>query len=301
MNYAAYPYQNMRSRIFTLLLLLIMAIMVSADACSRTKRALVVGIGEYQDSRWGKIHGDRDISIVKDMLNKCGYTDIRTLENRKATKKGMTSAFRNLVESCRKGDIVYIHFSGHGQQITDLDGDEEDGFDEAWIPYDAEYAYSESYKGEKHLVDDEIALWMTRIVEKTGESGGLLVVVDACHSGDSSRDKNCDETYVRGAGDDFIIPLRNKPARKPKIEEKWLTLTACRDYQLNSEVKTDRGGYYGMLSYALCRKHLIIRNAGNAESVAGLQKFVDTYRRSLPQNITLTGLISSQSLSNFFK
>lgn len=108
----------------------------------QTKHGLVIGLGQYQDKTWGTIHGDNDVPLVKDMLAACGYKDIVTLVNKDATKDGVISSFENLSRKCKNGDIVYIHFSGHGQQITDVNGDEDDGFDEAWIPYDAMYAYS---------------------------------------------------------------------------------------------------------------------------------------------------------------
>jgi len=267
-----------------------------------TRHGLVIGLGEYQDKSWSKIHGDSDVPIVKEMLKKCGYTDVITLINSTATKAGITDAFHNLLNKCHKGDMVYIHFSGHGQQITDVNGDEDDGWDEAWIPYDAMYAYSSSYKGEKHLIDDEIASWMTRISSKIGSSGSLLLVVDACHSGDSSRDDlEEDEVYIRGAEMDFIIPLKKTPERTVKTKENWLTLTACRDYQINCEVRTISGGHYGMLSYALCSGYSSISRKDNAQATSQLQAFVNRFRHSLPQDITLTGSTKHQSLSRFFR
>ncbi|MCM1139975.1 MAG: caspase family protein, partial [Muribaculum sp.] len=220
----------MRFRIIRNIIIATVCCLSCLTTWGATRHGLVIGLGEYQDKAWSKIHGDRDVPIVKDMLTKCGYTDIVTLVNKQATKAGITSAFSQLAERCKKGDVVYIHFSGHGQQITDVNGDEDDGWDEAWIPYDAMYAYSNSYKGEKHLIDDEIAMWMGKIKSKIGATGNLLLVVDACHSGDSSRDDiEDDEIYIRGAEKDFIIPLKKKPSKIAKTKENWLTLTACRD------------------------------------------------------------------------
>lgn len=267
-----------------------------------TRHALVIGLGEYQDKAWSKIHGDRDVPIVKNMLASCGYKDIKTLVNREATKAGIINAFESLSNKCERGDVVYIHFSGHGQQITDVNGDEDDGWDEAWIPYDAMYAYSQSYKGGNHLIDDEIASWMTKIRNKIGSSGRLLLVVDACHSGDSSRDDfREEEAYIRGAEKDFVIPMKRKPKKTDKIKENWLTLTACRDYQVNCEVRTSSGGFYGMLSYALCSGYDKISRKNNAQATSQIQAFVNRFRHSLPQDITLTGSTKHQSLSSFFK
>ncbi len=283
---------------FTIILLTISCSIV----CGSSRHGLIIGLGEYKDNTWSKIHGDRDVEIIRNMLSDCGYTDIKTLINREATKDGILAAFRGLSDRCRIGDVVYIHFSGHGQRITDVNGDEDDGWDEAWVPYDAMFAYSRNYKGEKHLIDDEIALWMTRIINKIGPSGRLLVVVDACHSGDSSREDNGDEEiYVRGADKDFIIPMETAPARTVRADENWLTLTACRNYQTNCEVRTTTGGFYGMLSCALYKEYGNLSNMDNEMVMSQLQMFVNRFRHDLPQDITLTGSIQSYTLTEFFK
>ena len=45
-------------------------------------------------------------------------------------------------------DSLFFHYSGHGGQTKDLDGDEGDGYDETIYPVDFRYA--------GHIVDDEI-------------------------------------------------------------------------------------------------------------------------------------------------
>ena len=41
-----------------------------------TKRALIIGIGDYpQGSGWNTIHGDNDISIIKTLLIKQGFVE----------------------------------------------------------------------------------------------------------------------------------------------------------------------------------------------------------------------------------
>lgn len=134
---------------------------------AQNKRALVIGLGEYEDTSWSAVHGDKDVPIIVEMLKYYKYNDVKTLVNKQATKKQIVSEFQKLAKRCLAGDIVYIHFSGHGQRMTDIDGDEEDGLDEAWIPYDGYLQYSNKDRGEKHLVDDEIGLLLTKVYKKT--------------------------------------------------------------------------------------------------------------------------------------
>ena len=114
---------------------------MSLSAFAVKKHALVIGLGTYKDISWNKINGDRDVPIVCAMLREFGYKHITTLVNEEATKAGIVTAFQHLLNCCEKGDQVYIHFSGHGQRMTDWNGDETDGWDEAWIPYDACLTY----------------------------------------------------------------------------------------------------------------------------------------------------------------
>ena len=58
---------------------------------------------------------------------------------------------------------MYVHYSGHGQQMTDVHNDEKDGLDECWIPYDACRKASATYHGEKHLTDDELNVYLNAI------------------------------------------------------------------------------------------------------------------------------------------
>ena len=57
------------------------------------------------------------------------------------------------MSQCKVGDIVYLHFSTHGQPFEDLSGDEDDGWDESIVPVDAPIEYSKGkYEGENHLI-----------------------------------------------------------------------------------------------------------------------------------------------------
>ena len=191
------------------LLALFMTCVLPLEA--KTRRAVVIGLGEQLDKSWGKINGDKDVPLVVSMLKANGFGDIATLTNKKATKAGIINAFNSLINRSQKGDIIYIQFSGHGQMMTRRNG------------------------GEEHLSDDEIAKYLTRLRSKIGSEGVIAVVVDACHSGDSTRDLcEKDSVVVRGVDVDFVIPgKRSKSlARSP---ETWLTLSACQDFQLNQE------------------------------------------------------------------
>lgn len=224
------------------------------EVANATKYALVIGIGDYPvESGWAKINGDKDVPVVKDMLLVNGFLqqNIVELVNDKATAAAIQKELSVLVSKVKSGDVVYVHFSGHGQRVTDIHGDEEDGFDEAWIPFDAQFSFSKGkYEGENHILDDQLNGYLSQLRSKVGSSGKITVIADACHSGGGSRAEE-DSTYVvRGTSDDFVIPGETKAyIGEAGVEINWIFISACKSYQCNYEYKGS-----GSLTYALCRQ-----------------------------------------------
>ena len=107
-----------------------------------------------------------------------------------------------------------------------------------------------------------------------------MITLDACHSGDSARGEDLDET-VRGVYDEFVIPIMRK-TRTNKPAEQWLTLSACKDYQLNQEMKSP---HVGKLTYAL---YMLSKNG--ALTIEAIDRFMKRYRSRLPQAPVLTGV-----------
>mgnify|MGYP004550743609 FL=1 len=281
---------------FALMLILLMSCLSSLAG---TRRALVIGIGTYEDPQWMVINGDRDVKIVVEMLKLNGFHDIVTLEQEEATKSAIVTEFNALAGRCAEGDTVYIHFSGHGQRMTDIDGDEEDGWDESWIPYDAYRKYCDKDHGERHLCDDEIGVLLTNIRKRVGECGVVAVAVDACHAGDSTRKTAKSGGTVRGVYDNFIIPGKHRANKRKQIPERWLTLSSCLDYQLNQEHPDG----HGKLTRALYALWPEMKGMDNETLVLTLDAY---YQRSdvkgrYPQTPVMTGETDKRCFSEIFK
>ena len=235
-------------------LFILFALFFLFEVTNATKYALVIGIGDYPvESGWAKINGDKDVPVVKDMLLVNGFSqqNIVELVNDKATATAIQKELSALVSKVKSGDVVYIHFSGHGQRVTDIHGDEEDGFDEAWIPFDAQFSFSKGkYEGENHILDDQLNGYLSQLRSNVGSSGKITVIADACHSGGGSRAEE-DSTYVvRGTSDDFVIPGATKAyIGEAGVAINWIFISACKSYQCNYEYKGS-----GSLTYALCRQ-----------------------------------------------
>ncbi len=276
-------------------LLLILTILFCAlplVAQEHGRHALVFGLGEQKDPAWAKINGDKDVGYVVELLDAMGYTDIVTLKNEQATKQAMVDAFAALAARCNRGDAVYVHYSGHGQLMTDLNGDESfkwsgghSRWDESWIPYDAYMVYGDNDRGERHFSDDEVARCLTAVRERIGDEGALIVVVDACHSGDATC--GVDEAPVRGVGLKFGMPIDNAiPIEKP-MPERWMTISACKPFQLNMEMTSPQ---VGKLTYALYTMGKGVFDLENDEIEALLRRFMDEHRGPLPQSPVVSGM-----------
>lgn len=278
--------------IFAGLALIFMPQPVSAQ----TKRALVIGLGQQADAAWGKINGDKDVPYVKEMLTNADFDTITTLVNSRATKAAIVDAFKSLIAAGKPGDIVYVHYSGHGQQMKDMGNDEPDALDECWIPYDAYRKPCANDRGEKHLVDDEVNAYLNQLRNRVGDGGKILVVVDACHSGGATRGEH--DAPVRGVEDIFEAVksyLFSTPEKKqtqaanPKarpLAERWITVSACESNQVNFEMKKPA---VGKLTYALYKKARENAGACNDAFFRALSIFINSNTAGRPQRPVISG------------
>ena len=274
-------------------ILLCLFTILYVNVWGQSKHALIIGIGNYPEgSGWNKIHGNNDIQIIDKALKRQGFTDgnIIQLVDSKATKNNILGAFDRITSICSNGDIVYIHFSGHGQQVTDLNGDEDDGFDESWIPYDAQKKYQAGvYEGQNHLIDDELNSLLSKIRERVGVQGKIIVIADACHSGSGSRSLQDDDVFVRGTSDSFIIPQTGSPVVVKKTQSTdWLFVGACKSYQSNYEYRTKDGVYYGVLSYIIATDSKQFNSSKYTDIIKDWDENVSLYSR-YPQNLDNEG------------
>jgi len=153
------------------------------------KRALLIGINRYQ------IPGSDLRGCVNDVKNLesalvefCGFrtADIETLTDLKATKKAMEAGIKRLVTGGRKGDVLLLHYSGHGSNVPDDNGDEADRRDEILCPTDLDW--------KDPLRDD----WLRTTFDSLRSGVSLTVVMDCCHSGSNTRAINPPDAPIIG-------------------------------------------------------------------------------------------------------
>jgi hypothetical protein len=148
-------------------------------------RALVIGIGTYENLPEDMfLHGPKnDVKAILSLLTgtlQFKPAEIRVLTDDKATRQAILSSMDEwLIAGTAPGDRVYLYFSGHGLQVKDISGDEEDGMDEAISTYDLK-AGDEDWTNV--ILDDELEA----VLEKL-KGRAVTLVIDACHSGTISR------------------------------------------------------------------------------------------------------------------
>ena len=288
------PTSNPKNMLSRLTVLIVLMCITANTLIAQNKIALLIGISNYPqykdaDASWPKIHGTNDVQLISPLLAKQGFKII-TLTDNLATHKGIESGFKKLENSVRPGDIVYIHLSGHGQAVEDENGDEADGWDEAFIPYDAQHRYKKNvYQGENHLLDDELNSHLNSIRKKVGEKGVVYVVIDACHAGSSYRgEEDEDSVYVRGTDIGFS---KNRKPYTPPIDKRGnirvssgkgmshiYMLEACRSYQVNTEIK-ENGQYCGPLSYYISQQLLTTRLSFDTKWIEEVRKNMENDSR----------------------
>ncbi|KAJ7066752.1 caspase domain-containing protein [Mycena amicta] len=148
--------------------------------CNGKKKALCIGInyvGQDAELR-GCINDARNIQHF--LCAKFGYrqedivmlTDDAQNPRQVPTRDNILAAMQWLVQGASPNDSLFFHYSGHGGQTKDKDGDEADGEDEVIYPVD--------FKQRGHIVDD----LMHEIMVRSLPAGcRLTAIFDSCHSG----------------------------------------------------------------------------------------------------------------------
>ena len=226
--------------------------------------AVLIGINYYPKYEYHPLRGCvQDVIHVKAFLERY-KAQISTFTTDSPSKKNhehrptflnITSKLVEITKKAKAGDLVYIHYSGHGARKTP------DSNDMALVMLDKK-------KGNRYFHGFQLARYLKCMIEK-----GLQVtlVLDSCHSGDVARDADPDQPLIRSVDwdqsidDNFPISESDKltiaNANKSNSrgtewqynwldtmdESKYLLIAACGPHEKAYE--HEQGGQYrGLLS-----------------------------------------------------
>jgi uncharacterized caspase-like protein len=237
-------------------------------------KALLVGINRYKLSGSDLQGCVNDVTNVRDVLLRYfGFSvkQIRVLADGRATRKAILARLDWLVKDAKAGDRLLFHFSGHGSQIRDRDGDElKDGLDEILCPHDMDWEGS-------YIVDDDLK----KIFSALPAGVHLEVLLDACHSGTGTREAAALSMLpaAHGFKSRFLAPPIDILCRQMGEEDLPLTrllkatnptnhvlFSGCRNNQTSADAYIG-GTYNGAFTYYFCRH---IRDVGGTLSRAEL-------------------------------
>ena len=160
----------------------------SPGGASPKKLALLIGINTYKYAdRVSPLAGSlNDVEDMRKLLiTKFQFSpeDILVLKDSQATHAGIIEAIKgHLIAKAQQGDIILLHYSGHGSQMKDVTGKMISGVDETIVPYD-------SRDPEGKVFDISGAELHPLLVQLASKTTNLTFILDSCHSG----------TLVRGA------------------------------------------------------------------------------------------------------
>lgn len=233
------------------------------QAIQAEKRGLIIAVGDYPEtSGWQDIASTNDVPHLTGALQRLGFTppNIQVLINQQATKRGIQNAFQQLHQRATVGDMLFLHFSAHGQQVLDDNGDELDRLDEAIVPYDSGLKFrSGANEGQFLIRDDELNFWMHKLRTKIGPNGQVIFVLDACHSGTGTRGLGAYRgTDIMMAPASFHLNpnMQNKEQLFESIPKEahlapMASFFGSSPNQLNYETVDNQGKVVGSLSFAI--------------------------------------------------
>ena len=110
---------------------------------------IAIGLNEVDSEHYSGWHGrlsccENDAKCFVDILPKGFSSDL--ILTQEATRENVSTKIKNAAESLNDDDILVLYYSGHGGQVQDIDGDEEDCQDETWCLFDGQLLDDELYK-----------------------------------------------------------------------------------------------------------------------------------------------------------
>ena len=152
------------------------------------KRALLVGISDYlamrEDSGWAALPGAvNDVEMQRELLvHRFGFkpADVKCITNRNAKRADMLRELEDLSQWSRSGDVVVIHYSGHGSTVDDPDRVFPDHLNGTLVPWDSDLPPG---GGEVN----DITSGTLFLLIKALQTENVTVVLDSCYAGGGTR------------------------------------------------------------------------------------------------------------------
>jgi hypothetical protein len=259
-------------------------------------KALLIGINKYPDPR-NELRGCvNDILDMEHFITESNKVyrreNIKKLTDKDATKKGIVTQIKWLVEGVQPGDQILLHYSGHGAQVPTINGNvEKDGLDEVICPYD--------FNGSNDTIlrDKEFAQLFAGIPKGVH----FIWISDSCHAEDLSRDPllpwEGQYRYFIGANKENYevngtLPPITSPITTPL---NGALLSACKSFELSADAFINNR-YNGAFTHYLIKNLMEYGNDKPMDLIIQLVN-ADLRHNGYDQNPQTEGLLENK---NFF-
>jgi 5,10-methenyltetrahydromethanopterin hydrogenase len=192
-------------------------------------KALLIGIN-YSNTK-NELRGCiNDVKNIKNLLmnfynfkeeNILILTDDNTDKKLLPTHDNIINGIKWLMIDSKPHSNLVLHYSGHGDQKFDYNGDEEDGKDEVIIPSD--------YNKKGEIRDDT----MKNIIDLIPDGAKLMAIYDCCHSG-TIIDLKYNFMYYKDDKYDKNYNIKISDRYK-ESQNKILVLSGCKDNQTSAD------------------------------------------------------------------
>lgn len=241
--------------------MLLLALLCSTVAFAGVKRALIIGIDTYEETKqtpaafanrgaeeragWRNLNGCvNDARSMKQLvMARYGFMEqnIDTLMNRQATHESILNAINMLISDCQPqaGDVVLIYYAGHGSQVKNSRSYDGTGQDQTMVPSDL-----------WDIRNKELAPLFNQFLDK---GVTLTIIYDCCHSGGIARGNSLPVEYVSRQAPPLNFDA-NDPSRSENVEERGaLVFSAAQRDQTAKEALDADGISHGAFTLALIR------------------------------------------------
>ncbi len=201
------------------------------------KRALLVGIN-YIGTPYELAGCINDVNNMSAHLQRffpmCKERRILTDTGVKPTRQAILDGLAWLTDGLKAGEHVLFHYSGHGGQVRDKNGEEVSGLDSC--------IYGVNNGTLEEITDDDLR---REIAIKIPSGSKCLVILDACHSG-SAVDLRC-SWQVPSI---YTLYYEENPDYD-KTAGQVVMISGCRDNQTAADTADSNGIPCGALTWAL--------------------------------------------------
>ena len=259
---------------------------VSAASAKGRKYGLFIGINAYSGGINPLKGAVNDATKMRQaMITKFGFSaaDTTLLTDSAATREAILSDLLKYQAAAGAGDLLVVHYSGHGTLFPDAYSEEQDetkliymeapneagqmeviyergAYDSAIVPFDAR-STSSGKPWRNLIIDDEFYAIFSAV---TRNGAQVVLISDSCHSGTIDRAQTPKDARrkmqplatvfgVRSFSDIKLQKLTLTRSRKtpPPVKGLYISMTGSRDDEFSLDVPLKDGSTMGLFTFAL--------------------------------------------------